>query len=53
MRSKETLIIGASTKRMRYSNMAIQRLLEHGHTVIGIGKSGGNVLGGARGHKAS
>ena len=45
MRSKETLIIGASTKRMRYSNMAIQRLLEHGHTVIGIGKSGGNVLG--------
>ena len=45
MESKKTLIIGASTKRMRYSNMAIRRLLEHGHSVIGIGKSGGNVMG--------
>jgi predicted CoA-binding protein len=39
------MIIGASTKRMRYSNMAIRRLLEHGHPVIAIGKSGGQVLG--------
>ena len=45
MGSKKTLIIGASTKRILYSNMAIRRLLEHGHSVIGIGTSGGNVSG--------
>jgi predicted CoA-binding protein len=45
MDPKKTLIIGASTKRMRYSNRAIRRLLEHGHSVVGIGKSGGNVSG--------
>ncbi len=45
MESKKTLIIGASTKRMRYSNMAIRRLLEHGHSVLGIGRSGGSILG--------
>jgi predicted CoA-binding protein len=45
MESKKALIIGASTKRMRDSNMAIRRLLEHGHSVVGIGKSGGKVLG--------
>lgn len=42
---KKTLLIGASTKSMRYSNRAIRRLMEQGHSVIGIGRSGGNVLG--------
>ena len=42
---KKTLIIGASTKRMRYSNMAIRRLIEKGHPVVGIGLSGGDVSG--------
>lgn len=42
---KKTLIIGASVKRMRYSNMAIRRLIEHGHPTVGIGLTKGEVSG--------
>ena len=33
-----TLVIGASPKAERYSNMAIKRLLEFGHTVYALAK---------------
>lgn len=35
---KTTLVIGASSKPERYSNMAIKMLLSHGHPVWAIGK---------------
>lgn len=41
----KTLIIGASTKSERYSNMAIQQLKQHGHTVIAIGAREGIAHG--------
>jgi len=33
----KTLVIGASMKPERYSNMAMERLKQHGHTVLAIG----------------
>lgn len=35
--SKKTLVIGASIKPDRYSNKAINMLLEHDHPVVSIG----------------
>jgi predicted CoA-binding protein len=35
---KKTLVLGASDNPSRYSYLAIQRLRNHGHPVIGIGK---------------
>ncbi|QAA81176.1 CoA-binding protein [Aequorivita sp. H23M31] len=42
---KKTLVIGASTKEERYSNMAIRRLVKFGHTVEAIGLRSGTVAG--------
>ncbi|MDP9041662.1 MAG: CoA-binding protein [Bacteroidota bacterium] len=36
--SKKTLVLGASANPSRYSFLAINRLREHNHPVIGIGK---------------
>lgn len=35
---KKTLVLGASDNPSRYSYLAIQRLKEHGHPVVAIGK---------------
>jgi|SRR5690606_2688152 len=42
---KKTLVIGASTKPERYSNIAINRLVTYGHTVVAIGLKKGVVAG--------
>ncbi|SHI69255.1 CoA-binding protein [Aquimarina spongiae] len=43
--TKKTLVLGASLKTDRYSNLAIHRLVEHGHEVVAIGLKEGNVSG--------
>jgi len=40
---KKTIVLGASPNPSRYSFIAINRLLAHGHTVIPIGKKKGRV----------
>jgi predicted CoA-binding protein len=42
---KKTLVLGASLKPSRYSNMAIHRLTEHGHPVVAVGLREGEVDG--------
>lgn len=39
-----TLVLGASMKPERYSNMAIRRLRAHGHPVLAVGLREGMVL---------
>lgn len=42
--SKEiTLVIGASENTSRYSYMAVQRLLAHGHAVMALGSRPGKI----------
>jgi uncharacterized protein len=41
--SKKTLVLGASDQPHRYSYLAIQRLRNKGHEVVGIGKHTGQV----------
>src|SRR5215217_2829475 len=41
--SKTTVVLGASENPSRYSNMAINRLRQHGHPVVAIGKRAGRV----------
>lgn len=43
--NKKTLVLGASTNPDRYSNIAIHRLLLHGHDVIPLGIKRGEVAG--------
>jgi predicted CoA-binding protein len=43
MNSFKTLVIGASENPERYSNMAIKKLVEHGHSVVAIGNKLGAV----------
>ena len=45
MMNKKTLVLGASTKPERYSNMAINRLVENGHTVVAVGLKEAVVAG--------
>lgn len=40
---KKTLVIGASLKPQRYSNIAINRLVDHNHEVIAFGLRKGIV----------
>lgn len=42
---KKTLVIGASLKPSRYSNIAIKRLVQHGQPTVAIGLRGGEVEG--------
>ena len=42
---KKTLVIGASTNPERYSYLAINSLLKHGHEVVAIGRKEGEVGG--------
>ena len=41
--SKKTLVLGASLNSARYSYLAIERLRNFKHPVVGIGKREGNV----------
>lgn len=43
--NKKTLVLGASLKPNRYSNYAINRLIENEHEVVAIGLREGNVAG--------
>ena len=43
--SKKTLVIGASLKSQRYSNLAINRLKKHNHEVKAYGLKMGEVAG--------
>lgn len=42
---KKTLVIGASLNPNRYSNLAINRLVNHDHTVEALGLRKGEVAG--------
>ena len=42
---KKTLVLGASNNPTRYSNMAIEKLVKYGHTVVAIGLRSGTVAG--------
>ncbi len=42
---KKTLVIGASLKSNRYSNIAIHRLISYDHPVVAIGLRVGEVSG--------
>ncbi|WP_313114567.1 CoA-binding protein [Aequorivita sediminis] len=42
---KKTLVLGASLKPNRYSNLAINRLVNHNHSVEAIGLKEGEVAG--------
>lgn len=42
---KKTLVIGASLNPSRYSNLAIHRLVNHGHSVEAVGLKKGTVVG--------
>lgn len=42
---KKTLVLGASLNPSRYSNLAINRLVAHGHSVVAIGLKKGVVAG--------
>ena len=44
MDSKKTLVIGASEKTDRYSNMAIKKLRNFDHPVVAIGNKEGKVM---------
>lgn len=43
--SKKTLVMGASTKPNRYSNYALERLIDSGYDVVAFGKREGQVSG--------
>lgn len=38
MQEKKTLVLGASDNPSRYSYLAVQRLRQHGHPVVAIGR---------------
>ncbi|TAD87902.1 MAG: CoA-binding protein [Bacteroidetes bacterium] len=42
---KKTLVIGASTAPDRYSFLAINKLVAHGHPTLALGRSAGTVAG--------
>ncbi len=42
---KKTLVLGASTNKNRYSNIAINRLRSHNVPTVAIGLKGGEVAG--------
>ena len=42
---KNVLVLGASFNEKRYANMAIKKLLKHGHKVIGLGAKSGTLDG--------
>ncbi len=45
MSSKKTLVIGVSTNPEQYSNMAVNRLMDAQHAVLGIGRESFSIRG--------
>ncbi len=45
MKQKKTVVLGASANPQRYSNLAINRLKQHGHSIRAIGRREGLVNG--------
>ena len=43
MEKKKTLVLGASENPARYSYLALERLVAHGHPVVAIGRRNGKV----------
>lgn len=43
MPTTTTLVLGASPKPERYANMAVRRLVEHGHPVLAVGRREGAI----------
>ena len=43
--SKHVLVLGASLKGFRYSNIAVKTLIENNHQVTAIGNRSGNISG--------
>lgn len=43
MENKKTLVLGASEKPERYSNLAVKKLSAHQHTVVALGKRKGQI----------
>ncbi|AOW08169.1 CoA-binding protein [Flavobacterium gilvum] len=44
-KNKKTLVLGASIKQSRYAFLAIEKLVEKGHSVLAIGQNAGEVAG--------
>ncbi|CAM4030850.1 CoA-binding protein [Flavobacterium weaverense] len=45
MKSKKTLVLGATTKPERYAFKAITMLVDKGHSVLALGQNAGEVAG--------
>ena len=45
MKNKKTLVLGATTRPEKYANIAINKLVEKGHSVMAIGQNTGEVAG--------
>lgn len=45
MKNKKTLVLGATSKPEKYANIAINKLIEKGHSVLAIGQNAGEVAG--------
>jgi predicted CoA-binding protein len=45
MKNKKTLVLGATPTPDKYANIAINRLVDKGHSVIAIGHQPGEVAG--------
>ncbi len=45
MRNKKTLVLGATPRPEKYANLAINRLVDKGHSVIAVGQQPGEVSG--------
>ena len=45
MKNKKTLVLGATAKPEKYANIAINKLVEKGHSVMAIGQNTGEVAG--------
>jgi predicted CoA-binding protein len=43
--AKKTVVLGASTQADKYSNLAVQRLIRHGHEVVPLGFQNGTING--------
>ncbi|GAB3008279.1 CoA-binding protein [Niabella terrae] len=43
MQQKKTLVMGASPNESRYSHLAVNKLRQHGHDVVAVGRRSGRI----------
>ncbi len=43
--NKKTLILGATPNQARYANLAANRLVKHGHSIVNVGLKTGEAAG--------